>query len=211
MRHGTEPIARPVLRVVADVAAIGGKLLLARHDFVPVVELPKMLAYIFDLSGTAHIAVNVAGPALEAAQEKAKVVLLVRRTEPYSHNGVEMVGHHDKLVEFEFRVLRRHPAPIFFDSAPELVQFAAVAHYRAENRLVVRGLLCDEKPAVAIVDVGVAKRLVEARRICRTSTTLPILVSCQSHAHAEIIPQSQRLWLQRSSWPPLAVKFHSRA
>ena len=57
----------------------------------------------------------------------------------------------------------------------------------------VRGLPCDEKPAVAIVDVGVAKRLVETRRIRRASTPHTRPISCNSHAHAEIIPQSRRL------------------
>lgn len=184
-----ETVSCPVLRVVANVSAVGGELPLARHDLVPVVELPKMVADVVDLARAAHLAVDIAGAALETAKEKAEVMLFVRRPEPDSHNRMEVVGHYDKLVKLELWVLRWHLAPVFLDPAPELVQFAAVVHDCTENRLIVRSLPCDEEPAVAIVDVCVAQRLVEARHICRAHVARAHLVSRRSHAHADIIPQ----------------------
>ena len=151
-----------------------------------------MVADVIDLARAAHLAVDIAGAALESAKEKAKVMLFVRRPEPNSHNRMEVVGHYDKLVKLQLWVLRRHLAPVFLDPAPELVQLASGTHDCAEYRLVVRCLPRDEEPAVAIVDVGVAKRLVEARHICRAIAEPLTLnhATNRSHAHGRIISYS---------------------
>ena len=105
MCNHPKSVASPVLWIFADILAIGRELLFACYDLVPVVELPQVFAYVLYQSGAAHLAVDVAGSALEAAQEKTEVVFLIRGAVVDAQDCMEVVRHKHEFVKFEFGIL----------------------------------------------------------------------------------------------------------
>ena len=122
-----------------------------------------MVPYVLDLAGVAHLAVDVAGDALEAANQKAEMLFLVRGAVVYAQDCMKVIRHHHKLVKLELGIFRGQLTPIRLNMLSQLVQFAFFAHYGAEDGFVAGHLECHEEPAIAVVDIGVPERLAKLR------------------------------------------------
>lgn len=161
-RDGTEAVACPFPRIVADVAAIGLELVVVGDDDFPEVGLPEAVdAEVADFAGRLHLAVDRGREGLELADDFPEVHLVVRRTVFDLDDEVDVIGHDDILVELHFGIEPRHVGDGPSDTPAEFVQRDAFAGDCAEDRLVLRDIERDEEPSPSVVDRLAAKRLAE--------------------------------------------------
>lgn len=83
-RDGAEAVARPFLRVVADVAAITLELVVVGDDDFPEVGLPKAVdAEVADFASRLHLAVDRGREGLELADDPSEVHLVETKNHPH--------------------------------------------------------------------------------------------------------------------------------
>ena len=164
-RADTIAISRPIGGILANVFCLCRKLVVARHEVIPVVKLPKMLAYVLDKAGATHFAVDVARAALETAHQETQMVLVVRGTIVNANQCMEMVRHQHRFKYLKLGIPLRQPLPIFQHPLSQVVQHDFLAHNRPEDQLVVRHLACHEKPPATVVDVCIPEGLAKQRLI----------------------------------------------
>ena len=177
---GAEAVARPFLRIIADVAAVALELVVVGDDDFPEVGLPKAVdAEVADFARGLHLAVDRGREGLELADDSPEVHLVVGRSVFDLDDEVDVIGHDDILVELHLGIEPRHIGDGLGDAAAEFVQRDAFAGNRAEDRLVLRDVERDEEPSPSVVDRLAAKRLAE--------NALPSRLP--NHTHGRIIPK----------------------
>ena len=115
--------------------------------------MPQFLADIHTFPRILKPAIECAGVAFEAAYYTRKQVCPVSAR--HARDRVEMVGHHDKRIDAQPRIVRGVRKPGVAHRRAQPVQGALLPHDRAEHALVQRDLDGDEKPSVTIIDVWI--------------------------------------------------------